>query len=510
MGNESPSNSPKNKNSKHKENEKEKENKTEPNAPSFVYNTEIKGVKEIQPIPLNLKMVGGSFHSDIRKVYKFQDILGGGHFGSVRTAYRRNEEPRVYYAIKSISKKNVTQNELNDIIKEVEILSSLNHINIVKFYETYQDKYYLHIVQELCTGQDIFEKIIKDGKISEQDVSKIIVKILKAIAYCHFNKIAHRDIKPENILFKSNEPDSEVKLIDFGLSRKYSKAESMHTIVGTPYYIAPEVLKGEYNYKCDIWSIGAITYIMLSGSPAFNGSTNNEIFNKIINEPLSFPSEKWDKISKNAKDFISKCMEKDPNKRIEASEGVEHPWFNTINKEAQQFLNNEVLINLKNFSCPTHFKKLVLHYMTNKVSEKEIKELQNAFYAIDKEHTGTIEVSELKDAFNQMGIKVSSNELKQIFKEASEQNNSRIEYSEFIMATMNSKKLIKKEQLIKAFNYFDVDNNGSIDKNDIINALLRNGKKIINEDEIEKIIKEVDKNGKITISNFLKLFGFEE
>jgi calcium-dependent protein kinase len=143
---------------------------------------------------------------------------------------------------------------------------------------------------ELCTGKDLFSKIVHDGKISEQKVAEIILKILGAITYCHSKQITHRDIKPENILFKSNESNNEIKLIDFGLSKKFNRKEKMHTILGTPYYIAPEVLKGEYDCKCDVWSIGAITYMMLCGSPVFNGTSNNEIF-KI------FPTNnKWNRI----------------------------------------------------------------------------------------------------------------------------------------------------------------------------------------------------------------------
>ena len=245
-------------------------------------------------LPMNI--IPGSFLSDIRKVYKFKDVLGGGHFGSVRVAYRKNEEPRKFYAVKSISKKNLSVKDLADLVKEVEIISTLNHPNIIKFYESYHDKYYFHIVMELCTGKEIFDKIVSDGKISEKIVAKIITEVLHAISYCHSKGITHRDIKPENILFASPESDAQIKLIDFGLSRKYNTNEKMHTILGTPYYIAPEVLKGEYDQKCDNWSIGAITYIMLCGQPPFNAETNNEIFIKIVKSELRVDGDEWSAI----------------------------------------------------------------------------------------------------------------------------------------------------------------------------------------------------------------------
>ena len=231
-----------------------------------------------------LKTIAGSLFQDIRKIYKFKDVLGGGHFGTVRIAYKRNEEPRRKYAIKSISKKNLTEKDLDDLIKEVDIISSLDHPNIIKFFETYHDEFYFHIVMELCSGKEVFDKIVEENCLTEIKVAKIIYKVLSAINYCHAKGITHRDIKPENILFENSEPDADIKIIDFGLSRKYNSNEKMHTILGTPYYVAPEVLKGDYDQRCDVWSIGAITYIMLSGEPPFKGKTNNEIFKKIMTE----------------------------------------------------------------------------------------------------------------------------------------------------------------------------------------------------------------------------------
>ena len=246
-----------------------------------------------------IKYKAGSLLQDIRKIYKFRDNLGGGHFGKVRLGYRRNEKPPPFYAIKSISKRNLTDKDLEDLIKEVDIISCLDHPNIIKFYETYHDKFYFHIVMELCKGKEVFDRIVEDGRIKEKKVCMVIMKVLHAISCCHSRGVTHRDLKPENILFETLDSESEIKLIDFGLSRKVFNDEKMHTILGTPYYVAPEVLQGEYDEKCDIWSIGALTYIMLCGDPPFKGNSNHEIFNKILREDVKFSSKKWEKISDN-------------------------------------------------------------------------------------------------------------------------------------------------------------------------------------------------------------------
>ena len=277
-------------------------------------------IKEIRMKPFSLM-------KDIRKEYKFLKPLGEGHFGTVRKAHRRSEkEPYHYFAIKSISIKNLSQKDYNDLVKEVDIISGLDHPNIIKFYETYHDKYFFHIVMELCQGKEVFDNIANHGYMPEKKVVNIIFKVLLAIAHCHSRGITYRDLKPENILFESLKSDAEIKLIDFGLSRKYAKDEKMHTILGTPYYVAPEVLKGEYDEKCDIWSIGAITYLRLYGDPPFTGSSNNEIFKKIVKNELKFNPYKWKYISDSAKDFVKWCLNKNASERPSASKAVTHTF----------------------------------------------------------------------------------------------------------------------------------------------------------------------------------------
>ena len=226
-------------------------------------------------IKVPIIMVPSSLQKDIRKIYKFKEKpLGGGNFGTVRKAYRKADDKnnREYYAIKSIPKKNLTEKDFTNLIKEVSIISGLSHPNIIKFYETYHDEHFFHLVMELCEGKDSYVQIVKEEKCDEKKVVNLIAKVLLAIAHCHSRGITHRDLKPENILFENNSPDAEIKIIDFGLSRKYSKDVKLHSVLGTPYYVAPEVLKGSYDQKCDIWSIGAMTYLLLCGRPPFNGS----------------------------------------------------------------------------------------------------------------------------------------------------------------------------------------------------------------------------------------------
>ena len=190
--------------------------------PSFSQKTSKESKNEIK----QLEMKASSLKEGLRKEYKFLKPLGGGHFGTVRKAHRRSEtEPYQYFGIKSISIKNLTQRDYNDLVKEVNIISGLDHPNIIKFYETYHDKYFFHIIMELCKGKEVFDNIANHGYMPEKKVVNVIFKVLLAITHCHSRGMTHRDLKPENILFESLKPNAEIKLIDFGLSRKYAKNE---------------------------------------------------------------------------------------------------------------------------------------------------------------------------------------------------------------------------------------------------------------------------------------------
>ena len=469
-------------------------------------------------------MVASSLMKDIRDIYKFKEKpLGGGNFGTVRKGYRREEkEKKQYYAIKSISKKNLNEKDFEGLVKEVDIISSLDHPNIIKFYETYHDKYYFHLVMELCKGKDSFNKIVIMEKCDEKKVVSVITKVLLAIAHCHSRGITHRDLKPENILFENDNPDAEIKIIDFGLSRKYAKDEKMHSVLGTPYYVAPEVLKGNYTEKCDVWSIGAMTYLLLCGQYPFNGSSDKEIFDNILYSNVKFTSSMWNKVSNNAKSFVKLCLEKNPNKRPSAIKALDHPWFANVLNETHrvQNLRADILLNIKNFKIKQKFKQMIMKYLLNSLDEEELKIYKSAFFAIDFFHNGCIEQPELKKAFELKKISITDREIKHLYKILDQNLKGAIDYTEFLMAGVNQKNLFTTEKLTKAFNYFDINKSGFIENSDLYDSLLRAGRECINTNDINSFLYEVLKNindnrgldknleifTKISYDDFLKIF----
>jgi len=289
----------------------------------------------------------------------FPSVLGEGHYGKVRECIHRRT--RVVHACKSIDKSKIGR--LDHLQREVHLLSVTNHHGIMKMVDCYEDAEHVHIITEKYTGGELFEKIIDSttpsGCLSEQKTSGIIKSLLESINYLHENDIVHRDIKPENILFESEQEDT-IKLIDFGLSRRHKKGEaSMSNPVGTAYYMSPELLKGNYDKSCDIWSIGVVAYILLCGYPPFNGDNDNVIFESIKRGHFEFPNQAWSNKSDLAKDFIKCLLRRDPNKRLTAKEALRHPWITkTTHSESAVGKDEDLAARIQKLRCSIHRLKI--------------------------------------------------------------------------------------------------------------------------------------------------------
>jgi len=268
--------------------------------------------------------------------YKICKLIGKGAFSEVRVAKHKRTGKK--YAIKIVSKGELGDNERN-LRNEVAILKSVKHENVIELKDIYETKDTIYLIMELVTGGELFEKIVEKKIFKERDAAVLIRKIAHAVAYLHENNIVHRDLKPENLLLKNAEDDTSVKIADFGLSKILGPQKMMQTACGTPSYVAPEVLLATgYGPPVDMWSIGVITYILLCGFPPFYGDTIPEIFKLIMNCDFDFPEKYWEHISDEAKDFISKLLVLDPEKRYTAQQVLQHPWLKgKANKTA---LNN--------------------------------------------------------------------------------------------------------------------------------------------------------------------------
>lgn len=346
--------------------------------------------------------------TNIREKYEFISRIGNGAFGKVRL-FRSKSAKNLRFAIKSIKKDDMPEDLFNFLIDEVKIISKMDHPNIVKYYETYEEEHYIHIVMEYLQGEDLFNLIRskKGDNFSENDIAEIISCLMKAVSYIHNQKIVHRDIKPENILFSRNNNYNSLKLIDFGLSTNL-KSDSRFR-VGSPFYMSPEIIEGDISYKSDVWSIGIILYVMLTGKFPFNGKENEEVFHEIKNKPLNLKYLIECGCSDDVRSLLSKLLNKDQEKRITIEEALKHKWFKILknNKETQNGkMSCEIIASIKNFSLKSLFEKEALFYIAKLSKDEEINKLKNCFLELDKDNTGTLEYDEIQFAFKKLGIKI--------------------------------------------------------------------------------------------------------
>eukprot|EP01116_Phalansterium_solitarium_P006204 TRINITY_DN18505_c0_g1_i1.p1 TRINITY_DN18505_c0_g1~~TRINITY_DN18505_c0_g1_i1.p1 ORF type:complete len:291 (+),score=36.37 TRINITY_DN18505_c0_g1_i1:358-1230(+) len=244
---------------------------------------------------------------------------------------------------------------------EIKIMQRVgSHPNIITLQEIFETNDRMYLILELITGGELFDKIVHLHHYTEKDASRVVQQILRACLHLHEHNICHRDLKPENLLLESDSTDAQVKLADFGLSAFLTSGKKLTKAVGTPGYIAPEILQtldGDldgYGKEVDMWSVGVIMYILLCGFPPFYADDDNEAFDLIIAGQYTYPSKYWDKISSAAKDLIDHLLVVDPSKRFTARQALDHPW--TVSTDRSTHLG-DTLVELKKFNARRKWRK---------------------------------------------------------------------------------------------------------------------------------------------------------
>ena len=434
----------------------------------------------------------------ISKEYIMGKTLGSGAFGTVRLAiHKATKQTR---AVKVLKK---AEQDMEALLKEVEILSKLSHPNIMQIYEVFNDKTNFYIVSEFCQGGELFDQISKKGNFSENDAAKIMKQVLSAITYSHQNNIVHRDLKPENILLEDKSSDLVVKIIDWGCAMSFKKNEKMHNADGTPYYIAPEVLEGNYDEKCDVWSCGVILYIMLCGYPPFNGETDDEILQAVKKGTFDFPKEEWGTVSQDAKDLINKMLTYEPTKRVSALDCLSQSWFV---KHKEKALNDKkvaksALANMKKFKKDRKLEQATIGFIVNQfISKDERKELAKQFAEWDSNGDGVLSKEEIVNGYKKAYGTVDENEIDNMMKSVDTDGNGVIDYNEFLACAVNRDKIMSKENLELAFKAFDTDGSGKISVDELMDIFCKGDKSHANKQVFEKMVKDADENGDGEIS----------
>jgi calcium-dependent protein kinase len=398
--------------------------------------------------------------------------------------------------MKQLSKcKLIEQKCYEDIIYEQELCSRLEHPFIAPLLFSFQDKEYLYMVNDLMSGGDLRYWYIQKKIFTEKECKFIVACIILALEYLHTNKIIHRDLKPENILVNKNENGFvKIKICDFGTSLCFKRGEIQDKIVGSIYYIAPEVLQKKYNSKCDLWSCGVIMYILLTGVPPFGGSNNQSIIKKILIG--EYDKTRLAKKCKACIDLIDKLLTKDIKKRIRADAALRHKWFQIYkSKEIRVDIEDPKIIeaylrNLKNYKKSSEIQEIALAYLVH--NHPELDEVDNAcklFGIIDRKGNGKITKEELysglRPFYKNENLK---DDIDKIFENLDTDGSKYLEYEEFVRAAIDKSIFLTDDSMKFAFNYFDKDQKGEITVDDLVSIF--SGEELA-KNELEKIRKMI-------------------
>mmetsp|Transcript_7809 Transcript_7809/g.21329 ORF Transcript_7809/g.21329 Transcript_7809/m.21329 type:complete len:499 (-) Transcript_7809:50-1546(-) len=421
--------------------------------------------------------------------------LGEGSYGSVSKG--KCKRTHAIRAVKSISKSQMKN--IDRFKQEIAVMKLLDHPNIIKLYETFEDHRSIYLVMELCSGGELFDRIIESGHFTEVQAAILMQQIVRAIYYMHENHVCHRDLKPENFLFLTKEPIEKtlLKIIDFGLSCRFEENQVLNTKAGTPYYVAPQVLAGKYDQLSDCWSIGVIMYVMLCGYPPFFGETDAEVLSKVRLGNFSFNATDWKNISDDAKNLIRNLLKMNPRDRYTAEQALNHEWIKNKAPKAQNVsLQSNFVDNLRSFRSQNKLKKAALHIIAGQLNDKQINALRETFMALDENGDGLLTSVEMKEGLAKAGLKDIPSDLQQILEDVDSDGSGVIDYTEFLAATLDRRLYVQEDVCWRAFRVFDKNGDGKISQEELKAVLDDDGvQDVAGAEALAKMMQNIDTNG---------------
>mmetsp|Transcript_63604 Transcript_63604/g.125284 ORF Transcript_63604/g.125284 Transcript_63604/m.125284 type:complete len:583 (+) Transcript_63604:41-1789(+) len=448
--------------------------------------------------------LSGRYHKHPRKIdddYEVcNKVLGSGYNGVVRMATFKHTKQSQKFAVKAFKLSGLVKDKRAQLESEVEIFLCMDHPHITRLYDVYESDDLLFLVMECCEGGELFDRVTELKRFSERDAADAVWQMLLAVNYLHTHGIVHRDLKLENFLYDSKARDY-LKLIDFGFSKMWDPNIKMHVSCGTLSYVAPEVLQKSYTSQCDMWSLGVIIFILLSGYMPFSGSEENQI--KHISEgTYKMKPERWDSISTKAREFTTSLLRVDPAKRLTAEKALEHPWIADRLQSFPAALDTGILESVRSFSRASQFQRTVLSMMAWSLSAGDRSELRKQFLQIDADKNGTISLKEFTDVMANR-FNVCGREAEAMFKCIDTDDNNEIEYNEFLAVAVQHEPE-HQDLLRQTFARFDADGDGVITRCELRSTLGDT----FSQDEVAGVLQAADTSGdgKLSFEEFLAFF----
>ncbi|KAL5196647.1 hypothetical protein ABZP36_000159 [Zizania latifolia] len=413
---------------------------------------------------------GFGFNKGFAAKYDMGDEVGRGHFGYTCAArIRKGTRKGEAVAVKVIPKAKMTTSiAIEDVRREVKILKALaGHKNLAQFYDAYEDNDNVYIVMELCEGGELLDRILsRGGKYSEDDAKAVLVQILNVVSFCHIQGVVHRDLKPENFLFTSKDENSQLKAIDFGLSDFVKPDERLNDIVGSAYYVAPEVLHKCYSTEADVWSIGVIAYILLCGSRPFWARTESGIFRSVLKADPSYNEAPWPSLTPEAMDFVKRLLCKDPRRRMTAAQALSHPWIRNYN-DIKLPLDILIFRLIKAYIRSSSLRKAALRALSKTLTVDELFYLKGQFSLLEPDRNGCITLDNIRMALTREATDaMKESRVQEILVSLSALQYRRMDFQEFCAAAVSVHQLEAldrwEQHARSAYDFFEKDGNRAI------------------------------------------------
>ena len=447
--------------------------------------------------------------TDIAQFYDIDATIGRGSIGTVARA--KHKESSKWYAVKTLQTSKMSKDALEEMMNEIAIMMGLDHPNIVRPLELFQKKREIYLIIPYCSGGDLYKR----APYTEHHASRYIAQVCDAVAYMHKFGVVHRDLKFENVLFQSKAPESEVVVIDFGLAKaKVARDKRLHDFVGTLYSMAPEVLRGSYDAKCDVWSIGVISYMMLASAMPFTRFDDEELLLRDLE------AERYDmrrrcirKRSEDARDFVRSLLKAKVKERPTMAAVLKLPWIKGKNRDHEPSPNSErasftetlseqdLAGSLREYSATSAIRRVGLMVIAHRTEADSVRTLRKAFRAIDTGGEGYITFQELEDVLQTQGH--TTEEIKDIFDAVDHANDQRISYTEFLAAMLDGQSHLQEDALLDAFDRIDSDDSGFISFENLRDLLGRQ----FSPQLVQQMIADADfkENGVIDYEEFKQM-----
>jgi len=440
--------------------------------------------------------VTGRYHKLPKRITDKYDVqgdkLGSGYNGDVITA--RHLINGKLYAVKAFKLHGVSWEKREELRDETEIFLGLDHPHVVRLTDVYESEDRLDLVMECMEGGELYERVIERRKFSEVDAAIATKQMLLAVNYLHHHGVVHRDLKLENFLYEKKETN-HLKLIDFGFSKLWEPSTKMKLSCGTLAYVAPEVLSKSYTSKCDLWSLGVITFILLVGYMPFSGSEQKQM-SLIRSGEYTMKKQPWSKVSATGHDFVRKLLVVDVEARFSAAQALEHPWIASEASEA--VVDDSITESLINFAQASKFRRACMSVMAWSLTTEERAQVRDAFMELDSSQTGAIKLADFKKVLE---TRCSDKQSAAIFGALDVSHDDEIHYSEFLAAMMSSRFQLHDNLLKATFRRFDADSSGYITA-DNLRTVLGEG---VSDADVNLIVAQLDtsKDGLISYEEFI-------